>query len=229
MFLGLNVLGDPARGLVIDKSILHEDHNVDVHVLTTDELELDENCLLGVNYHMDVNAQLEVLCSLHGSILTRLDPSCHLVSPVVMVKGGDRPLKIKIIIPHAWAAYDQTFDEVKIFTVTTASGIPNLLPSSEFKIYPRNCIVTTVINRQQIFAVTVMENLKDTYGRMLPRFVNHLPAITCVYAVFCKHNDNPYYISVVVYCAIDLPITRKVTSYCSYCMTCFKVANLQIL
>ena len=212
MFLELTVLGDPARGLIFKGSVFHKDHSVDVHVLTTDELEPHENCLLGVNYPMDVDVQLEVLCSLHGLLLTRLDSKCHLVSPIVMIKGGDRPLKMKIIIPHALAAYDQTFDEVKIFTVTTAAGIPNLLPSSEFRIYSSNCIVTTVINRQQIFAVTVTESLEDVYERMLPRFVYHLPAITCVYAVFSKHNDNPCYISVVVYCAIDLPITRKVTS-----------------
>ena len=162
---------------------------------------------------MDADVQLEMLCGLHGPILNTLDSSCHLVSPIVMVKGGDRPLKIKVVIPHALASYSQTFDEVNIFTVTTATGIPKPLPSSEFNIDSKNCIVTTVISRQQIFAVTVMGNLMDTYAKQLRRTISVVnpPPIACIYAVFSKHNDNPSYISVVVYCAIDLPTTRKVT------------------
>lgn len=206
------MLGDPAKGSVIARSIFHYDHGVDVHVFTTDELQSDESCLLGVNY-ADTNIQLELLCGLHGLILTRLDPNCYLVSPIVMVRGADRPLKMKIIIPHAWAAYkNQTSDKVNIFTVNTAEGIPEPLPSLDYKINSRSCIVTTVINKQQLFTVTVMGNLKDTRTKLFPGIVpvGSPPAITCVYAVFCKRSDDPLCISVMVYCAIDLQITRKV-------------------
>ena len=200
---------DPVIGLVTEWSIFHKDYSVDVHVLRTEELQSNESHLLAVNHHSDTNVQLEILCSLSGLILTRLDSDGYLVSPIVMVRGGNRALKMKVTIPHALAT--QNFNEVRVYAITTAGEIPTPLPSSEYKIDSRNCIVSTVINKQQIFAVTVMGNLKSTHARIFPSITPtpRPPAITCVYAVISKL-FSLHIIHVKVYCGIDLPILRKV-------------------
>ena len=206
--LEFNVLGDPAIGLVTEWSIIHEDYGIDVHVSRTDELQLDESHLVAVNYFSDRNVQLKILCGLHGPLLSKLEG--YLVSPIVMVSGGNRPLKMKVTIPHALATYkNQNFNEVRVYTITTA-GETTLLPSSLFKVDSNNCIVSTVINKQQIFAVTVVGNLKSTHTRILPSITPtpRPPAIACVYAVFTKLNNR--HIDAKVYCAIDLPVIRKV-------------------
>ena len=212
-------MGDPVKGLVIERSIFHKDHSVDVHILNSDELKPDESHLLAVNHHADRSVQLELFCGLHGLILTRMDTNCYLVSPIVMIRGRYRPLKTKIIIPHALAVDKfQTFEEVRVFTVTTAAGIPEPLPSSEYKIDSKNCIVTTVINKQQIFAVTITGNLKVSQKSFFSSIIPDVnpatrpPTITCAYAVFCQlvHDTSSPYFSVMVYYGIDLPVIKKV-------------------
>ena len=186
-------------------SIFHEDYGIDVHISRIDELQLGESHLVAVNYLSDRNVELEILCGLHGPLLTRLNG--YLVSPIVMISGGNRPLKMKVTIPHALATYkNQIFNEVRVCTITTAGEIPTPLPSSLFKVDSSHCVVSTVINKQQLFAVTVMGNLKSTHTRILPSITPtpRPPAIVCVYAVFTKSN------SAHVYCAIDFPIIRKV-------------------
>ena len=218
--VGLTVLGDPAKGLVMERSIFHKDHSVDVHILNAYELQPDESHLLAVNHNTDRSVQLELFCGLHGLILTRMDAKCYLVSPIVMIRGGYRPLKAKIIIPHALAIHKiQTFEEIRVFTLTTAAGIPKSLPSSEYKIDSKNCIVTSVINKKQIFAVTITGNLevsqKSFFSIIIPAInpATRPPAITCVYAVFCQLVDtsSPYF-SVMVYYGIDLPFIKKVAT-----------------
>ena len=212
-------MGDPAQGSVVERSIFHKDHGVDVHILNTDELQPDESHLLAVNHHTDKGVLLQLFCGLHGLILTRMDANCYLVSPIVMIRGGHRPLKAKIIIPHALAIHKtQTFDEVRVITVATAAGIPEPLSSSEYKIDSKNCIVITVINKQQILAVTVTGSLKASqksfFSSFIPDPAPRSPAITCAYAVFCELVDDessPYF-SVVIYYGIDLPFVKKVTS-----------------
>ena len=202
-------MGDPAIGLVTEWSIIHEDYGIDVHVSRTDELQLDESHLVAVNHFNDRNVQLEILCGLRGPLLTRLEG--YLVSPIVMISGGNRPLKMKVTIPHALATYkNQNFNEVRVYTITTAGEIPTPLPSSLYKVDSSNCIVSTVINKQQIFVVTVVGNLKSTHTRILPSITPtpRPPAIVCVYAVFTKLNSR--HIDAKVYCAIDLPVIRKV-------------------
>ena len=220
------MLGDPVRGSIIQKSIFHEDHGVNVHVLTTNELHHNENHLLAVDPSTDANIQLELFCGLHGTILSRLGPDCHLVSPIVMVRGGNRPLKIEVIIPHALAAHkNQIFDEFKVLTVKTAGGIPEPLQSSEYTVDSENCVVMTVINKEQLFVAIVMGNLKSTRTKLLPSITPtpRPPAITCVYAVLC--NNFKLSASVEVYCAIDLPIIRKV---CNYSIITFVLAIIDM-
>ena len=210
IFVEFNILGDPVIGFVTEWSIFHKDYSVDVRVLRTKELQPDESHLLAVNHHSDKSVLMEILCGLSGLIFTRFNG--YLVCPIVMVRGGNRPLKIKVTIPHALAMYKNQiiFDEVRVYAITTAGEIPTPLPSSEYKMDLSNCIVSTVINKQQIFAVTVMGNWMSTNTRIFPSFtpIPRPLAITCVYAVFSKLFSSHIYVK--VYCAIDLPIIRKV-------------------
>ena len=102
-FVGVNVLGEYVKQSVVKKLILNKDHKVEVHVLTPKELP-PEDSPLAVNRATDLNIKLELLGGLHGNILNKLPPDCHLVAPIVMVRlGASKPLMMKVTIPHALA------------------------------------------------------------------------------------------------------------------------------
>lgn len=210
--VGIKVLYESVKDYIIKKSILHKHFSVEVHVLTLDELEPMEDRSLAVDRSADTTYQLELLCGLHGNILNRLQNGCHLVSPIVMVKlTANRPLKVKLTMPHALTATKASkkmhYNE-KLFTITTAAEEPQLVPEEDYKLESNNrCAITMVINKQRMFALTAMEDF--TTHRGLPGFnVTRPLAIKCIYYVFSEVVGHA--ISVKVYCGIDLPITQKV-------------------
>ena len=220
-FVGVNVLGESVKQIIIKKLILNKDHKVEVHVLTPKELPPEDSSLLALNRATDMNLKLELLCGLHGNILNKLPSDSHLVGPIVMVKlGANRPLMMKVTIPHALATTSKAFNsEVKLFAISTF-GIPGVLEPKLYTLDEKACTVTMVINKQQIFVLTVIGKLLLTQPRSF-RSVNltyRPPAIKCVYYVLSEPGNHE--ISVKVYCAIDLPITWKVryynNTYCIY-------------
>ena len=211
----------PTHDSLIKKAILHKNHNVTVHPFTMEELAPTEQ-YLGVHRSKDTARSLELLCGLHGLVVDRLAAGYHLVSPLVRVKcDRDNPLKIKVTVPHAQAlrtATDkQASNEMQVFTVSTAGEIPVPLKQQEYATDTNNCVITTVINKQQIFAVTVMGEFlslsKKTLSHAKP------PAIRCIYHVTVSEPCDPMdTITVEVYCAIDLPTTRKVSVCVGVCV-----------
>ena len=202
-------MGEIVKQLIIKKLILNKDHKVEVHVLTPKELP-SEDSSLAVNRATDSNLKLELLGGLHGHILNKLPPDCHLVAPIVMVKlGASKPLMMKVTIPHALTTtIKPSNSEIKLFAISTF-GVPGALERRNYTLDEKNCIVTMVINKQQIFVLTVI-------GRLLTQSRSFLsvnstyrpPAIKCIYYVLSEPGNHE--ISVKVYCGIDLPITWKV-------------------
>ena len=223
MFAGVNVLGDPVKSSIIKSKILHKDHSVEVRVLTIEELQPFEDRSLALNRSTDTGQQLELLCGLHGNILNKLPSHCHLISPIIMVKSGaNRPLMMRIIIPHALATTSKVSkkrqsDEIILYTINT-TGVLSKVKSEEYTLESTMCTVTMVIDKQQIFALTAVGKF-TTHTRLFPSISHHRPpAITCIYHVFMESTSND--ISVKIYCAINLPTTRKV---CPCCYTFHRV------
>ena len=209
IFIGVNVLGEWVKQFIVKNKIANKDHKAEVHVLTSDELP-PEDCSLALNRSKDTTVKLELLCGLHGSILDRLPSDCHLVGPIVMVKlGTNRPLMIKVTIPHALGIVNKTSNnEVRLFAISTL-GVPEALESKTYALDEKSCIVTMVINRQQIFVLMVMGKLLTQSRSFASVNLTHRPpTIKCIYYVLSEPGNHE--ISVKVYCAIDLPISWKV-------------------
>lgn len=212
------VLGNPVKGFIRKSLLLQQDHQVDVHVLTTTELQPSENHSLAMNPSTDTSLSLELLCGLHGNILNKLPANCHLVSPIVMVKSAtNRPLKMKVTIPHAMetskTAKKPQSNDVKLFALNTAGNTPEPLQLEEYKLDSNRCVITTVVGKQRMFALTVMGDFTTTHSKLLPSInlvhrSSSAPAIRCIYCVLSEPFNGGT--SVKVYCAIDLPIIWKV-------------------
>ena len=211
------MLGKIVKKSIVGKQILHKDHRVELHVLTVDELPLGEDHSLALNRSMDTAQQLELLCGIHGNVLNKLPPDCHLISSIVMVKlAANRPLMMRITIPHALAtsktatlkaSKKHQSSEVQLYVFGQA-GVIGVLESENYKLDSKLCTVTMVINKQLTFALTVTGKFK-TYSRLFSTVTTNKPlAINCIYFVLVEPND--YDISVRVYCTINLPIAWKV-------------------
>ena len=209
-FIEVNVLGDPVKRSIIKRAVLHEDHGVEVHVLTIEELQPFEDRSLALDHSMDAGQQLELLCGLHGNIFNKLPSDCHLVSPIVMVKSGaNRPLLMRVTIPHALATTSNTSNsEVDLFAIDTFGVIGAIQPKL-YTLNEKTCIVTILINKQRMFVLTVMGKLL-CQSRSFPSVnLNYRPpAIKCIYCVLSEPGNHG--IIIKVYCAIDLPISWKV-------------------
>ena len=213
-FIGVIPLGDPVKRSIIKRAILQKDHSVEVHVLTIEELKTFEDRSLALDRSKDTTIQLELLCGLHGNVLNKLPSHCHLVSSLVMVKSGaNRPLLMRITIPHALELEAAKIhpSDIKVFAVN-ATGVLATVEAEMYKLEPRNCTITMAIDKQQIFAVTVKGKL-TMHTKLLPSIslTQHHgpPAIRCICYVLAEPNNHG--ISVKVYCAINLPISWKVS------------------
>ena len=205
----MNVLGEYVKQPVVKKLILNKDHKVEVHVLTPKELPLEDS-LLAVNHATDLNLKLELLGGLNGNILNKLPHDCHLVAPIVMVRlGASKPLIMKVTIPHALATTIKgSNSEIKLFAISMF-GVPGVLEPRNYTLDEKNCIVTMVINKQQIFVLTVIGKLLTQSRSFLSINSSYgSPAIKCVYYVLSEPGNHET--SVKVYCGIDLPIISKV-------------------
>ncbi|XP_065903559.1 uncharacterized protein [Dysidea avara] len=212
---GIIPIGNPTSGLLIKRSLLHKYHSVTVQPFKIDELNPNERqSYLGVHRPTDTSRMLELLCGLHGLVVDQLAANHFLVSALVMIKcDRDNPLKVKVIIPHARAlktATDkQASNEIQVFTVSTAGEIPVPLPQQEYRTDLYNCVITTVINKVQIFAVTVLGKFLTLNKKSLSH--TKPPAIRCIYRVILSEPvDSSGCITANVFCAIDLPTTRKI-------------------
>jgi len=213
-FVGVNVLGDIARQSIIKPLLLQKDHQVDVHVFTIDELRPLENRSLAINRTTDTGLLLELFCGLHGNILNKLPDNYHLVSPIVMVKSAvKRPLKMKVTILHALETSKMAKKphDIKLFAINTAGEEPKSLQLEEYEFESNNrCVITTVICKQRMFALTVMRDFTHMHSKFnIVHRSPPTPAIRCTYCVLSDSTDDG--ISVKVYCAIDLPIVWKVS------------------
>ena len=209
IFTGVNVLGEWVKQFIIRNKIANKDHKAEVRVLTPNELPPEDRSL-ALNRSKDTTVKLELLCGLHGSILDRLPSDCHLVGPIVMVKSGaNRPLMIRVTIPHALGIVNKTSNsKVRLFAIST-SGVPGEPESKLYTLDEKSCIVTMVINRQQIFVLTVMGKLLTQSRSFASVNLTHRPpTIKCIYYLLSEPGNHE--ISVKVYCAIDLPISWKV-------------------
>lgn len=207
-------MGDPVKRSIIKRAILQKDHSVEVHVLTIEELKTSEDRSLALDRSKDTTVPLELLCGLHGNVLNKLPSHCHLVSPLVMVKSdANRPLLMRITIPHALELEAAKIhpSDIKVFAVN-ATGVLAMVDAEMYKLEPRNCTITMAIDKQRIFAVTVKGKL-TTHTKLLPSIslTQHHgpPAIRCICYVLAEPSNHG--ISVKVYCAIDLPISWKVS------------------
>ena len=212
-FTGVVPLGEHVKRSIIKRAILQKDHNVEVHVLTVEELETFEDRSLALDRSKDTTVQLELLCGLHGNVLNRLPSNCHLVSPLVMVKSGaNRPLLMRVTIPHALEletakAYSS---DVKLVAVN-ATGVVATIEARVYKLESKFCTITMAIDKQRIFALMVKGKL-TAHTKLLPSISNQHhrpPAIKCVCCVLAVPSNHD--ISVKVYCAINLPISWKVS------------------
>lgn len=215
---GVNVLCEIVKKSIVKKQILHKDHKVELHVLTVNELPPGEqDRSLALNRSKDTAQQLELLCGIHGNVLNKLPPDCYLISSIVMVKlAANRPLMMSITIPHALAtnktatskaSKKHQASEVQLYVFGQA-GVIGVLESENYKLDLKSCTVTMVIDKQQTFALTVTGKF-TTHARLFPTVTTNKPlAINCIYFVLVEPNDD--YISVRVYCTINLPIAWKV-------------------
>jgi len=206
------------KGSLIKKAILHKYHSVTVHPFMLEELNPNEQQFyLGVYRPTDTGRMLELLCGLHGLVIERLAANHYLVAPIVLIKcDRDNPLKIKVTIPHAWALRTVTdrpaSGEIQVFTVSTAGEIPVPLPQDQYTTDSGNCVITTVISKQQLFAVAVLGEFLTLNKKVVPHIKP--PAIRCIcHVLLSEPVDSNDYITVEVFCAIDLPTTRKVSQY----------------
>ena len=217
---------------IVKKQILHKDHGVELHVLTVDELPPGEDRSLALNRSMDTAQQLELLCGIHGNVLNKLPPDCHLISSIVMVKlAANRPLMMRITIPHALAtsktatlkaSKKHQSSEVQLYVFGQA-GVIGVLESENYKLDSKSCTVTMVINKQLIFALTVTGKF-TTHTRLFSTVTTNKPlAINCIYFVLVEPND--YDISVKVYCTINLPIAWKVCLWYHHNNICVMFVN----
>jgi len=221
--LGIIPIESPASGSLIKKAILHKYHSVTVRPFKLEELDPSEcqRCL-GVHRPTDTGRMLELLCGLHGLMVERLAANYYLVSALVMVKcDRDSPLKVKITIPHAWslrtATDKQASNEIQVFTVSTAGEIPVPLSQNQYATDSNNCVITTMISKQQIFAVTVL----GEFLTLNKKTMSYKPlAIKCLYHVILSEpvDSNSECITAEVFCTIDLPTTRKVCMCVCVCM-----------
>ena len=210
-FTGVATLGEHVKRSIIKTAILQKDHDVEVHVLTAEELLISDDRSLALDRSKDTTVQLELLCGLHGNVLNKLPSNCHLVSPLVMVKSGaNRPLLMRVSIPHALELETNIPRNIKLFVINT-TGVPAMVDAKVYKVDSKICTVTMAIDKQQIFALTV-EGKLTTHTKQLPNInLTHLrpPAIKCICYVLAVPNNHD--ISVKVYCAINLPISWKVS------------------
>ena len=97
---------------------------------------------------------------------------------------------------------------MKLFAISTF-GVPGVLEPRNYTFDEKNCIVTMVINKQQIFVLTVIGKLLTQSRSFLSINLPYRPpAIKCGYYVLCEPGNHET--SVKVYCGIDLLITWKV-------------------
>ena len=209
--VGVNVLFEPVKQLIVKKKILHKDHKVEVRVLTPCELLPEDDRSLAVNKATDVNTKLELHCGLHGSILYRLSSDHHLISPIVMVRSrASRSLMIRVNIPHALTTIGKAHNnEVQLFAYSPL-GILSALEPNLYTLDEKTCTVTMGIsgNGQQIFLLSVIGTLRTQF-QSSPR-INGPLAIRCIYYVLMLSDPSSSEIHVKVFCAIDLPTTWKV-------------------
>ena len=211
---------NPVKGSLIKKAILHKYHSVIVHPFTIEELNLDEaQRYLGVHRPTDTGRMLELRCGLHGLVIEQLAANCYLVAPIVLIKcDRDNPLKIEVTIPHAWALRTVTnkpvSGEIQVFTISTVGEIPVPLPQDQYTTDSGNCVITTVISRQQLFVVTVLGEFLTLNKKYIKP-----PPIRCIcHVLLSEPVDYNDCITVEVFCAIDLPTTRKVRLSVCACM-----------
>lgn len=198
-------MGGIVKRSIIKKSILHKDHRAEIRVLTVDELPSEEHSL-ALNRSTDTGQKLELMCGLHGHILDKLPPDSHLISPIVMVKSdANRPLKMKVTIPHALAFKKLHPGDVKVFT--SAIGVPVQLESNQYTFEPKLCNITAVIDKQRLFYLTAMGKTVTHNARSFHR----PPAVHCIYYVLVEPSSRDFKVN--VYCTIDLPTTWKVCWY----------------
>ena len=220
-------MGKTVKTSIVKKQILHKDHRVELHVLTVDELPPGEDHSLALNQSEDTAQQLELLCGIHGDILDKLPPDCHLISSIVMVKlAANRPLMMRITIPHALvtdkASKKHQSSEVQLYVFGQA-GVIGMLESENYKLDSKLCTVTMVINKQLTFALTVTGKF-TSHAQLFHAVTTNKPlAINCIYFVLVEPND--YDISVKVYCAINLPIAWKVCLQYQHNNVCVMFVN----
>ena len=207
--VGVNVLFEPVKQLIVKKKILHKDHEVEVRVLTPCELLPEDDRSLAVNKATDVNTILELHCGLHGSILYRLSSDHHLIGPIVMVRSrASRSLMMRVNIPHALTTIGKAHNnEVQLFGYNPL-GVLSPLEPNLYTLDEKTCTVTMGISGQHIFVLTVMGTLL-TQSQSFPR-INRPLAIRCTYYVFVLSDPGSSEICIEVHCAIDLPTTWKV-------------------
>ena len=212
-FTGVVPLGERVKRSIIKKTILQKDHNVEIHVLTVEELETFEDHSLVLDRSKDTTVYLKLLCGLHGSVLNKLPSNCHLVSSLVKVKSGaNRPLLMRVTIPHALELETAKIhpSDVKLFAIN-ATGVLAIIEAGVYILKSKICTVTMAVDKQRIFALTVEGKLK-TRTKQLPSINlsrTRPPAIKCICYVLAVPSDHD--ISVKVYCAINLPISWKVS------------------
>ena len=211
-FTGVISLGEHVKRSIIKRAILQKDHDVEVHVLTVEELETFEDHSLALDRSKDTTVQLELLCGLHGNVLNKLPSNCHLVSPLVLVKSGaNRPLLMRVSIPHALELETNIPRNIKLFVIN-ATAVPAMVDAKVYRLESKICTITMAIDKQQIFALTV-EGKLTMHTKQLPSInLTRLrpPAIKCICYVLAIPSDHD--ISVKVYCAINLPISWKVSN-----------------
>ena len=213
IFTGVITLGDPVKRSIIERVILQKDHYVEVHVLTVGELQASDDRSLALDRSKDTTMQLELLCGLHGNVLNKLLSNCHLVGPLVIVKSGaNRPLLMRVAIPHALELETSRkhSSNIKLFAIN-ATGVPSMVDTKMYRLDLKICTVTMAIDKQQIFSLTV-EGKLTMHTKLLPSInLTRLrpPAIKCICYVLAIPSDHD--ISVKVYCAINLPISWKVS------------------